>query len=267
MHAATKSGQHLAGIVGGAGLSEDFAVDQDGSVGRDHDGRAYGACGHQFGFRVGEALHQILSGFAGNTSFIYGGGHYGEGEASVAEDFGASRGRGGEDEFRGGHGAGRILHASRGNSLGFGSGDGRFGTVVLIVPRSVGLLERSDHGIRTPARAGAPALVQMTTDSWYSPNVRRSVSEISPTVARDSTAVRMAGSRFSVVAVRRDSSVRATWTCVALRLARKDCRRAIWVRSICGSMRKVDIVRSSSVVNSFTPTTIWSWRSTARWYS
>jgi hypothetical protein len=114
--------EHLMGVIGGAGLPEDFAVDEDGGVGGDDDGGTHGAGSDELGFGVGEALNKILSGFAGNGSFVDGGRENGEGEASVAEDFGASWGSGGEDEFNGGHDAARILHAERGNSLCVGAG-------------------------------------------------------------------------------------------------------------------------------------------------
>ena len=51
------------------------------------------------------------------------------------------------------------------------------------------------------------------------------------------------------------------------RLARRAFRRAIWERSISGSMRSVGMGRSSSAMKSFTPTMICSLDSTARWKS
>src|SRR6267378_9207 len=77
----------------------------------------------------------------------------------------------------------------------------------------------------------------------------------------------MAGRRFSEVAARRWSSARADLARAESRLARRAFKRAIWERSISASMRSVGMVRGSSATKSFTPTTIRSFFSTARWNS
>jgi len=120
---AGESGEHLMGVVVGAGLAEDFAVDEDGGVGGDDDCRTDGAGGDQLGFGVGEALHKVLGGFAGNGSFVDGRRKNREGETGIAKDSRAARGSGSEDELCSGHDAARILHAGRGNSLCVGAGD------------------------------------------------------------------------------------------------------------------------------------------------
>jgi hypothetical protein len=120
---AGESGEHLMGVVVGSGLAEDFAVDEDGGVGGDDDCRTDGAGGDQLGFGVGEALHKVLGGFAGNGSFVDGRRKNREGEAGIAKDSRAARGSGSEDELCSGHDAARILHAGRGNSLCVGAGD------------------------------------------------------------------------------------------------------------------------------------------------
>jgi hypothetical protein len=117
MDVAGKPGQHLTCVVGRARLAEYFSVDQDGGVGSNDDGGAYGACGDELGLGVGEALHEVLSRFARDRGFVYGGRENREGQTGVAEDLGAARGGGSEDEFCGGHVAARILHARLGNSL------------------------------------------------------------------------------------------------------------------------------------------------------
>ncbi len=65
--------EHVAGVVGGAGLAEDVAFESDDGVGGDDDGGAGGASGDEFGFGVGEALDESLGGFAGYGSFVDGG--------------------------------------------------------------------------------------------------------------------------------------------------------------------------------------------------
>ncbi len=84
MDVAGQFDQHVASVVSGTRFTQDLAVDEDGGVGGDDDRGAYGAGGDEFGFGVGEALHKILRGFAGNRSFVDGGGQHGEGDAGFA---------------------------------------------------------------------------------------------------------------------------------------------------------------------------------------
>ena len=52
--------EHVASIVGGTGLAQDFAIEGDGGIGGDDDGGAYGACGDELGFGVGKAEHHVI---------------------------------------------------------------------------------------------------------------------------------------------------------------------------------------------------------------
>src|ERR1700737_894713 len=56
VRAAGKFFEHVAGVVGGARLAEDVAVEGDLGIGADDDGRANGAGGDEFGFGEGETL-------------------------------------------------------------------------------------------------------------------------------------------------------------------------------------------------------------------
>ena len=91
--------EHVAGVVGGAGLAEDAAFESDLGIGADDDGGASGASGNEFGFGEGQALDKVVGGFAGVRCFVDGGRENGEGESGSVEDFGAAGGGGGEDEF------------------------------------------------------------------------------------------------------------------------------------------------------------------------
>src|SRR5256886_8194396 len=60
---------------------------------------ANGARRNEFGFGDGQTFNEDVGGFTLVRSFVNGGGHHGERESSVAQDFGAAdRGRG-EDEL------------------------------------------------------------------------------------------------------------------------------------------------------------------------
>src|SRR5712692_10749936 len=85
VRAAGQPFQHMAGIVGGARLTEDVAFEGDLGVGADDDGRANGACGNEFGFGNGETLDEIAGGFAGVGCFVDCGREHGEGETGVAK--------------------------------------------------------------------------------------------------------------------------------------------------------------------------------------
>src|SRR5882762_7018394 len=100
--AAGKFFEHMAGIVGGARLAEDVVFEGDLGVRADDNGWTSGAGGDEIGLGSSKALDEVVGGFAGVWRFVDGGGEHGEGEASVAEDFGATGGSGGEDEFHGG---------------------------------------------------------------------------------------------------------------------------------------------------------------------
>ena len=110
MGAAGKIFQHVAGIVGGAGLTEDPAFESYDRVGGKDDGGADCASGGEFGFGVSEALDQLAGRFAGEGSFVNGGRHDDEGEARVVENFGAARRSRSEDEFHTNIVPVRILH-------------------------------------------------------------------------------------------------------------------------------------------------------------
>jgi len=99
--AAGKFFEHVAGVVGGAGLAEDAAFEGDDSIGGDDYGGADGAGGDEFSFGVCEALDMIGGGFLEEGSFVDGGGHHDEGEPGVVENFGAARRSGSEDELHG----------------------------------------------------------------------------------------------------------------------------------------------------------------------
>src|SRR5216684_1290885 len=93
--------EHVASVIGGAGLAEDVAFEGDFGVGADDDGGANGAGSDELGFGDGETLDESVDGFARVGSFVDGGREDGEGEASVAQDFGAADGSGSEDELHG----------------------------------------------------------------------------------------------------------------------------------------------------------------------
>jgi len=97
MCATGKFFEHVAGVVGGAGLAEDAAFESDDGVGGEDDCGAGGAGGDEFGFGVGQALHVIAGRFAGEGRFVDGGGDDYEGEAGVVEDLCAARGSRCED--------------------------------------------------------------------------------------------------------------------------------------------------------------------------
>ncbi len=56
--------QHVAGIVGGEGFAEDAAFQTDLGIGTDDDGGARIAGGDEFGFGDGQALDEVVGGFA-----------------------------------------------------------------------------------------------------------------------------------------------------------------------------------------------------------
>lgn len=99
MGAAGEFFEHVAGVVGGAGLAEDAAFDGYDRVCREDDGRTDGAGGDEFGFGVGETLDVVVRRFAGERSFVDGGRNDDEGEAGVTENFGAAGRSGSEDEL------------------------------------------------------------------------------------------------------------------------------------------------------------------------
>jgi hypothetical protein len=88
-------------VVGRVRFAEDAAFESDDGVSCEDDGGTDGAGGDEFGFGVGEALDVFLRRFAGEGSFVDGGGEDGEGNGSAVENFGAAWGGGGEDEFHG----------------------------------------------------------------------------------------------------------------------------------------------------------------------
>ena len=60
VRAARELFEHVASVIGRTGLAQDFAVQGDSGIGGDDDGGAYGTCGDQFGFSVGEAQHHVI---------------------------------------------------------------------------------------------------------------------------------------------------------------------------------------------------------------
>lgn len=91
--------KHVAGVLGVAGLAEDAALQSDLGIGTDDDGGTRGASGDEFGFGDGEALDQVVGGFAREGGLVDGGREDGEREAGGVEDLCAAGGGGGEDEF------------------------------------------------------------------------------------------------------------------------------------------------------------------------
>ena len=120
---AGESFEHVASVVGGAGLAEDAAFECDFGIGANDDGWADGAGSDEFGFGESQTLDEVVGGFAGVSSFVNGGGEDGEGEAGVVEDFGAANGSGGKDQLHKSSRMGRILQREGGDSLCFGPGD------------------------------------------------------------------------------------------------------------------------------------------------
>ena len=118
--AAGKFFEHVTGVVRGARLAEDVALEGDFGVGADDNGRANGARGDEFGFGEGQTLNEVVGGFAGVGSLVDRGGENGEGETGVVEDFGAADGSGSENEFHAGFLVRRILQRQGGNCLCFG---------------------------------------------------------------------------------------------------------------------------------------------------
>src|SRR5207302_5458636 len=88
----------MTGVVGGAGLAEDVAIESDLGVGSDDDGRTDGAGGDQLSLGSGQALDQVVSSFARVRRFVDGGGELHEREASVAKNFGAAFRSGSKDQ-------------------------------------------------------------------------------------------------------------------------------------------------------------------------
>jgi len=60
MSAAGKLFEHVACVVGGAGLAEDAAFEGDNSVGGEHDRWTDGSRGNEFGFGFGEAKDVVV---------------------------------------------------------------------------------------------------------------------------------------------------------------------------------------------------------------
>jgi succinyl-CoA synthetase alpha subunit len=100
----------------------------------------------------------------------------------------------------------------------------------------------------------------------YSPQVRRSVSLISPRVTCASTQARMRGTTFSVPAAATSSAADASATRAGSRPARTACVRATCSASAAGSITwACGRCSSPPSAKAFTPTTIRSPASIARW--
>ena len=95
VRAAGKFFEHVAGVVRGARLAEDVAIEGDLGVGADDDGWAGGAGGDELGFGNGKAMYEIVGSLAGVRRFVDRGGKHGEREASAVKNFGAADGGGG----------------------------------------------------------------------------------------------------------------------------------------------------------------------------
>jgi hypothetical protein len=101
MCAAGKSFEHVAGFVAVAGFAQDLAVeDYDRIRGKDDRGTD-GARGDELAFGVGEALDVLLGSFTRDRRLVDSGGEHGERESGIAENLGAARGRGREDQLHG----------------------------------------------------------------------------------------------------------------------------------------------------------------------
>ncbi len=109
---AGEGAEHLSGVGAVAGFVEDAVVEEDDGVGgKDNWSFEFRVSGFEFfldggGFHVGEAGGPKVGGDAGGfvLGFFGGGDEDFEGYVGVAEEFGAARGGGGEDDFlRGGH--------------------------------------------------------------------------------------------------------------------------------------------------------------------
>ena len=85
MCATGKFFEHVAGVVGGAGLAEDAAFESDHGVGGEDDGGAGGAGGDQLSLLASARAGRSCRRFAGEGSFVDGQGDDGEGEAGVVE--------------------------------------------------------------------------------------------------------------------------------------------------------------------------------------
>ena len=115
--AAGKSFEHLTGVLRRTRLAEDVAFESDFGVGGNDDGGADGAGGDQLGFGDGQALDEVVSGFARVGRFVNGRREHGERNLRVAKNLGAANGSGSENQFHGDFRRGRILQRKRGDSL------------------------------------------------------------------------------------------------------------------------------------------------------
>src|SRR6266700_2808802 len=102
VRAAGKLFQHVAGLVGRARLAKNAAVQGYFRIGGNDDGRADGAGGDKVRLGVSQALNEIVRGFARVRRFVNGGRKHREMEPSIAQDFGAARRSGSENELHAG---------------------------------------------------------------------------------------------------------------------------------------------------------------------
>src|SRR5215467_3461679 len=70
--ATGKFREHAAGVVGGAWLAEDAAVEDDFRIRGDDNGGTDGARGGEFGFGFGKTEDEVLRRFAGERRFVNG---------------------------------------------------------------------------------------------------------------------------------------------------------------------------------------------------
>src|SRR5437879_887216 len=91
--------QHAAGIVGGARLAKDVAFQSHDGVGSDDDGWANRPGRDQLSLGSGQALDEIVRGFARVRRFVNGGGHRREWYSGVAKNAGAAFRTGSKDQL------------------------------------------------------------------------------------------------------------------------------------------------------------------------
>src|SRR5438552_2191733 len=117
-------------------------------------------------------------------------------------------------------------------------------------------------------RAEGPAATanQNVTDGWWTPNTRRSRSQISPSVTCASTACTMRATRFSCPRAAASSASSARRAPPRSRFARTRATFSASASPTAGSTWKRLVGDGSSVRYSLTPTTMRARSSTSRWY-
>ena len=109
MRAAAELLEHVSCIFNGTGLAENFVVEDDDRVGCERDRRSDGPSGDEIRLGIGQTLDERRRRFTRIGRLIHSGRKNGKRQARIGENFGAARGRGGENELHDGLGE-RILH-------------------------------------------------------------------------------------------------------------------------------------------------------------